>query len=128
MAVGMMNAVGIETVWARTAKLAEAFRQGCVELGMSVFSKQPSDSVTAILLPEGVTDKQFRGTLRDRYGASVAGGQDELKDRAFRVSHMGYIDAIETLGLIGAIERTLIDCGAAIDPGTGLAAASKVLD
>ena len=128
VAVGMINAVGVETVWADTAKLAEAFRQACVALGMKVFSEQPSDSVTAILLPEGVTDKQFRGTLRDRYGASVAGGQDELKDRAFRVSHMGYIDAVETLGLIGAIERTLADCGVAIEAGAGMAAASKVLD
>ena len=47
------------------AKLAEAFRQGCVALGMKVFSQQPSDSVSAILLPEGVTDKQFRGYLED---------------------------------------------------------------
>ena len=127
VAVDMINAVGIETVWDRTAKLAEAFRQGCVALGMKVFSQSPSDSVTAILLPEGVSDKQFRGTLKERYGASVAGGQDELKDRAFRVSHMGYIDGVETLGLIGAIERTLADCGVAIEAGAGMAAASKVL-
>ena len=127
VAVGMINEIGIETIWARMACLARAFRAACEALGMKVFSQQPSDSVTAILLPDGVSDKQFRGTLKDRYGASVAGGQDELKDKAFRVSHMGYIDPLETLGLIGMMENTLADCGVAVEVGAGVAAASKVL-
>jgi len=127
VAIEKINAVGIETVWARTACLAAAFRAACEALGMQVFSKQPSDSVTAILLPDGVSDKQFRGTLRDRYGCSVAGGQDELKDKAFRVSHMGYVDPVDTLGLIGVIEQTLNECGVAVELGAGASAATKVL-
>ncbi|HDZ22711.1 hypothetical protein LCGC14_0096040 [marine sediment metagenome] len=127
VAFDMINAVGIETVWHRTACLAQATRAGCEALGMAVFSSQPSDSVTAIYLPEGVTDKQFRDTLRNRYGCSVAGGQDELKDKVIRVSHMGYVDPIDTLGLIGAIEHTLVACGVTVEIGTGPAAAAKAL-
>ena len=127
VAFDMINAVGVETVWHRTACLARATREACEALGMAVFSSQPSDSVTAVYLPEGVTDKQFRDTLRDRYGCSVAGGQDELKDKVIRVSHMGYVDPIDTLGLIGAIEHTLVACGVTVEIGAGAAAAAKAL-
>ncbi len=123
----MIHAVGIEAVWARTACLAGATRAAAEALGMNVFSRRPSDSVTAILLPEGVSDKQFRGTLEKKYGCNVAGGQDALKGKAFRVSHMGYVDPLDTIGLIAAIEYTLADCGVAVTIGKGLAAAAKVL-
>ena len=127
VAFDMINEVGMETVWSRTALLAEATRRGGEALGMKVFSKQPSDSVTAILLPEGVTDKQFRSALRERYGCSVAGGQEELKDRVFRVSHMGWVDPLETIGLMAAVEYTLIECGVDVALGAGVTAATKVL-
>jgi len=127
VAFDMINDVGVETVWAHTALLAEATRQATEALGMQVFSKQPSDSVTAVLLPEGVTDKQFRSALRDRFGCSVAGGQEELTGRAFRVSHMGWVDPLDTLGLIAAIEFTLAACGAKVKLGAGVSAAVKVL-
>ncbi|MHC4561553.1 MAG: pyridoxal-phosphate-dependent aminotransferase family protein [Planctomycetota bacterium] len=127
VAVGLINETGIETVWLRTALLAEAFRAACEALGMKVFSKQPSDSVTAVFLPEGVTDKQFRDALHDRFGCSVAGGQNELKDKVFRVSHMGFVDAVDTLGLIGAIECLLAEFGGPVQTGAGTAAAAKVL-
>jgi len=94
---------------------------------MKVFSRRPSESVTGILLPEGVTDKQFRGTLRDKYGCWVAGGQNELKGKVFRVSHMGYVDPVDTIGLIAAIEYTLGDCGLEVRIGRGLTAAANVL-
>ena len=127
VALEMIHAVGIERVWARTAVLARAMRAAAEALGMRVFSRQPSDSVTAVLLPEGVSDKQFRGTLRQRYGCSVAGGQDELKGRAFRVSHMGYVDPLDTIGLVAAIEYTLAECGVSVPTGAGVAAAAAVL-
>jgi len=127
VAFNMINDLGVEVVWSHTALLAKATRQAAEALGMEVFSKQPSDSVTAVLLPEGVTDKQFRSTLRDRFGCSVAGGQEELTGRAFRVSHMGWVDPLDTLGLIAAIEFTLAACGAKVALGAGVSAATKVL-
>jgi len=127
VAFNMINDLGVETVWSHTALLAKATRQAAEALGMEVFSKQPSDSVTAVLLPEGVTDKQFRPALRDRFGCSVAGGQEELTGRVFRVSHMGWVDPLDTLGLIAAIEFTLAACGAKVALGAGVSAATKVL-
>lgn len=127
VALDMIHEIGIETIWARTAMLAGAMRAAAEALGMKVFSRRPSDSVTGILLPEGVADKQFRGTLRDKYGCSVAGGQNELKGRVFRVSHMGYVDPVDTIGLVAAIEYALGDCGLEVQIGRGLTAAANVL-
>ncbi|MFP3937784.1 MAG: pyridoxal-phosphate-dependent aminotransferase family protein [Phycisphaerae bacterium] len=125
-AVEMINDVGIETTWNRVAKLAEATRSAAKAIGMDVFSKQPSDSVTGLLYPEGVND-DFRKELRSKYGASVAGGQEHLKGKLFRISHMGYVDPLDAIGLIAAIEYTLADLGVDVPVGDGVAAAVRTL-
>ena len=127
VALDMIHAVGIEKVWARTAIIAKASRIAAETLGMKVYSSRPSDSVTGILYPEGVVDKDFRKNLRTKYGCSVAGGQDELEGKMFRISHMGYVDPLDTLGLIASIEYTLAGLGTPVEIGKGVAAAAKVL-
>ncbi len=126
VALDMIHEIGIETVWTRTATLARATRTAAEAMGLKVFSQQPSDSVTGILYPDGVDDA-FRKALQSNYGASVAGGQNELKGKLMRISHMGYVDPLETLGLIAAIEYTLAGLGADIQVGDGVAAAAGVL-
>ena len=118
--------VSFENLLARTALLAKATRAAAEALGLKVFSAQPSDSVTGILFPAGVDD-DFRKVLRTNYGVSVAGGQDDLKGKAFRVSHMGYVDPLDTIAMIAAVEYALVDCGADITVGTGVAAATQIL-
>ncbi|MDP6633591.1 MAG: alanine--glyoxylate aminotransferase family protein [Phycisphaerae bacterium] len=125
-AVDMINDIGIETVWARTAILARATRAAAEAMGMGIYSSQPGDSVTALTLPEGVDDG-IRAKLRDKYGISVAGGQAQLKNKIIRISHMGYVDPLETIGMIAALEYTLADMGVAVEIGTGVAAAVQVL-
>ena len=93
---------------------------------MEVFSRQPSDSVTGLLYPKGIDDG-FRKALEKRYGASIAGGQDDMKGKLCRISHMGYVDPMDTIGLIAAMEYTLADLGAPVEIGAGVAAAAKVL-
>jgi multidrug efflux pump subunit AcrA (membrane-fusion protein) len=126
VSVDMINDIGIETVWKRTAKLAEAVRTAAPAMGMRVFSQQPSDSVSGLLYPDGVDDG-FRKELQTKYGASIAGGQNELKGKCCRISHMGYVDPMDTIGLIAAMEYTLADCGASVEIGKGVAEAVKVL-
>ena len=126
VAMEKIHGIGIETVWARTALLAEAVRSAAVALGMKVFSTQPSDSVTGLLYPDGIDDS-FRKHLQAKYGCSVAGGQDDLKGKMFRISHMGFVEPLETIGLIAAIEYTLADLGADLKVGAGVAAAVRVL-
>lgn len=126
VAVDMLNEIGIEKVWARTALLAKATRAAAEALGLEVFSQQPSDSVSGICFPEGIGD-EFRKKLQGKYGMSVAGGQAQLKGKIFRVSHMGYVDPIDTIGMIAAVEYTLAEMGADIPVGKGVQAAMEVL-
>ena len=126
VALDMIHGIGIETIWRRCALLAAATRAAAEALGLTVFSRQPSDSVTGILYPQGVDDG-FRKLLETRYGCSVAGGQNELKGKAFRISHMGYVDPLDTIGLIAAIEYSLAELGAKIEIGKGVAAAAAAL-
>ena len=93
---------------------------------MKVFSQRPSDSVTAISVPESINEGELRKALRDTYGMHLAGGQDHLKGKIVRMSHMGYIDVIATLGVIGAIEQIAHRLGHPFVLGTGLTAAQKV--
>jgi len=122
----MIHRIGIETIWARTAILARATREAAEAMGMKVFSRSPSDSVTAILYPDGVDDG-FRKLMEAKYGCSVAGGQNELKGKAFRVSHMGYVDVLDTIGMIAATEYAMAELGAKIETGQGVNAALRVL-
>ena len=126
VALEMIHGIGIETIWARTAILARATRAAAEALGMKVFSHSPSDSVTAIMYPDGVDDG-FRKVMKDKYGCSVAGGQDELKGKAFRVSHMGYVDILDTIGMIAATEYALAELGVDVEIGKGVTAAMAVL-
>jgi aspartate aminotransferase-like enzyme len=108
--------------------LARALREAMKAHGMAVFSKRPSDSVTGILYPEGVEDKKFRNKLlRDKWGCSVAGGQDSLDGRMFRVSHMGYVDPVDTIGLVAAVEYALAESGVKVEIGKGVAIAAKIV-
>ncbi|RPI62979.1 MAG: alanine--glyoxylate aminotransferase family protein [Planctomycetaceae bacterium] len=125
--VDMLNTIGIEKIWARAAVLAKASREAAKAMGMEIFSKQPSDSVTGIMYPAGIEDKKFRKVLREKYGCSVAGGQDALDGKMFRISHMGYVDPVDTIGLVAAIEFVLADSGVKVEIGKGVAAAAKVL-
>jgi len=126
VAVDTINDIGIETVWARTAMLARATRAAAEAIGMSIYSRQPGDSVTALSLPEGIDDS-IRAKLRDKYGISVAGGQAQLKNKIIRISHMGYVDPLETIGMIAALEYTLADMGVDVEIGKGVAAAVAAL-
>ena len=125
-ALKMVKAYTLEAIWAETALLAAATRAAAEAMGLKTFAKDPVDSVTAILLPDGVDEPELRKTMRDKYGFHVAGGQGELKGRIIRLSHMGYVDAFDTLGAISALEMALKSQGYDAKTGSGVAAAQAV--
>ncbi len=122
----MITSEGMENVWKRVAALAAGTRAAAQAIGLEVFSKRPSDSVTALNLPAGIEDKKLRKDLRERFGVHITGGQDHLEGKIIRMSHMGFVDAIDTLGLIGALEQSLHRLGHGFNLGAGVAAAQKV--
>jgi aspartate aminotransferase-like enzyme len=62
-------------------------------------------------------------TLRDRFGVTVAGGHGELKDRLFRIGHIGYYDVFDITTALAAVELTLTEAGADIERGAAISAA-----
>ncbi len=117
---------GIENVWKRVAAMAAATRAAGEAIGLKVFSRSPSDSVTALCPPAGITVKDLRNELEKRYGIESAGGQDQLKGKIFRLGHMGYVDEMDTLLAIGALEQCLYKMGHKFNLGAGVTAAQKV--
>jgi aspartate aminotransferase-like enzyme len=121
-----MKARGLEAMWKETKMLADATRAAVQAMGLKLYSKSPADSVTALWVPEGVDEAALRKTMRGTHGMQIAGGQDDIKGKVIRIGHMGYVDAFDTLAVIGALELTLKSLGAKIALGSGLKAAQEV--
>ena len=124
-ALKMIRTEGIENVWARHEKLAGGLRSGLEALGLKLFSDSPSFAVTPVWVPENIEWKKFNKTLKGKYGITVAGGQDEFKDKIFRVSHLGFYDELDMISVMGAIELSLKECGYEIEIGKGVSATLK---
>ncbi len=119
-ALQMIVEEGIENVWTRHKRLANAIRAGVSATRLKLFSEFPSYAVTPVWVPEGVEWKKFNKILKGKYGITIAGGQDDFKDKIFRISHLGYYDELDMITMIGALELTLKECGYSFDLGVGL--------
>lgn len=124
----MLKAEGLEKVFERQGKLADAMREGVKAAGLSLFPKDsPSDALTAISSPEGVDGQAVYKNLRVQYGMTAAGGQDHLKGKIFRVSHMGYMDSFDVISAVAAIEMVLKGLGHPVQLGKGVGRAQELL-
>jgi len=119
---------GLQNVFARTEKMARATREGAKALGLGLLAPEsPSPACTAILLPAGIDGEKVPSLIRERYGVAVAGGQDRLKGKIVRISHMGYVQPYDILSGLAALELTLRDLGHPVKIGTSVQAALAVL-
>ena len=118
---------GLENRIARHHKAANASVAAVKALGLELFADEAvsSATVTAVKMPEGITDADFRGTTRDKYGVELAGGQDHLKGNIFRIGHMGCISYKELVQTFAAIGMTLKGLGAIEDAGAGVASITE---
>jgi aspartate aminotransferase-like enzyme len=115
---------GLEERVIRHKLAAEATRNGVTALGLELFAQKEvaSNTVTSIRMPEGITDKELRGTMRERYRIELAGGQDHLKGNVFRIGHMGNVTHREIISTIAALEMTMQGLGLDVEIGEGVAA------
>jgi aspartate aminotransferase-like enzyme len=118
---------GLAKVFARHDRLARATRAGATALGLELYSKAPTPSVTAIKAPAGIEGGAIVKTLRLQHGITIAGGQSQLKGKIFRISHMGYVDTYDIITAIAALEITLSGLGYRMELGAGVKAAEAVL-
>lgn len=87
----LLKTHGLEKHFADVKRRADFTRIMNAKLGLKLFSKSPSDSVTALLLPSTIDGAKFRTYLEDKYSVTVMGGQDQLKGKIIRIGHMGFI-------------------------------------
>jgi aspartate aminotransferase-like enzyme len=127
-AMKMLRAEGLENVFRRHALLAGAMREAVKALGLSLFAKEsPSDSLTAVEMPEGVDGQAVYKTMREKFGITGAGGQDKARGRIFRVAHLGYAGAFDVITAVAGLEMVLKSLGHDVRLGAGVAAAEKLL-
>jgi aspartate aminotransferase-like enzyme len=126
--IKMMREETIEGVIARHSKLAEATRRGCEALGMKLFAPPEGrgSAVTPVWVPEGIDGKSIVKIMKNKYGVTIAGGQDDYEGRIFRVGHLGYFGEFDIITTLAALEMTLTELGYAFERGAGVTAAEAV--
>ncbi|WP_447601854.1 pyridoxal-phosphate-dependent aminotransferase family protein [Nitrospira sp. Nam80] len=123
----ILKGEGLEAIFARHASLARAMREGAQAAGLSLFPKErPSDALTAIAAPDGVDGQAVYKNLRTQYGMTAAGGQDHLKGKIFRISHMGYVDSFDVITALAAVEMVVKGLGFPVKLGSGVAKAQEI--
>jgi alanine-glyoxylate transaminase/serine-glyoxylate transaminase/serine-pyruvate transaminase len=112
--IRLLEEEGLDNVIARHARLAEATRQAvrvwAGNDGPQLFCTAPdrlSDSVTAVLMPEGTDGDALRRTARERFNVSLGGGLGKLGGKVFRIGHLGDLNEPMLLGALGAVEMSL---------------------
>jgi aspartate aminotransferase-like enzyme len=125
----MVLAEGLEERIARHAKLASAFRAGLRAMGLRLLCEDSaaSNTLTVAYYPDGVRDSEFRREMAEEYGVVVAGGLGPLKDKAFRVGHMGNVNRNDILSTLSAIEGSLEKQGYHFQHGSSVSAANETL-
>lgn len=126
--VRLLEAEGLEAIWTRHARMAEATRSAMKALGLKLFAQaNPSNAVTSICVPDGVDGGKLVKTIRDVYGITLAGGQGKIKGKIFRIGHLGYADDWDVLAAVASVERALAEQNFPVEIGKGVAAAERVL-
>jgi len=126
-ALKMMKADGLENIFSRHKKMADATRQAVLALGLELFAPTAASGVvTAVCVPKGVDGEKLVKVMRDAYGVTIAGGQEELKGKIFRIAHMGYIEEFDIITGISCLEKVLQQMGYEFQLGSGVKAAEEV--
>lgn len=98
--------VDINVVYKNTRAIALATREALEALGLKIFPKSPALAMSAVYDERA---SEIRKVLKEKYELNIAGGQDELKDKLFRINHMGVIPLYEASWVLNGIELTLED-------------------
>ena len=125
----MMQAEGLENIFSRHARLTQATRAGVKALGLELLAADDCASTAATAVaPSSVEAEKIRGIMSKKYDIALAGGQDHLKGKIFRIGHLGFISDRDVLTTISCLEATLLELGYEdFTANAGVKAASKVL-
>ena len=123
---------GLDRFADRHAEIAKATRAGVKGMGLDLWPAREEIAgvaCTAVTMPDGVTDAQVRGQMREHYGVMVSGGYGELAGKLIRLGHMGKAAHPTYMAAqLAVFERTLTDLGVSLQLGAGVGAAMAALE
>ena len=126
--LNMIRKEGLEGVFRRHEKLAAATRAAVKGLGLELFAPDsPSNAVTAVKIPEGIDGERLKDLFFERFGITVAEGQDRAKGKIIRIAHLGYYERLDMVMVISALEMLLKEMGYNFELGKGVKAAEEIL-
>ncbi|NER30857.1 MAG: alanine--glyoxylate aminotransferase family protein [Symploca sp. SIO1C4] len=128
VALRMMQAEGLDGIFSRHQRLSKATREAVKALGLPLLAPDhaASTAVTAVA-PVSVESDQIRAVIKKRFDIALAGGQDHLKGKIFRIGHLGFVSERDILSTISSLEAVLQELGEdSFTPGAGVTAASRV--
>ena len=111
-ALQLMLKRGVKETFAYYEDLASYTRERLAKEGFILFGDQThaSNTVTAVMVPDGMTDEDFRGTLKKKYGTILSGGKGEVSGKIVRIAHMGWVsreDIDKTIDAMVVVRREL---------------------
>jgi len=130
-ALKMMREEGLDNIFLRHNKHKLAMSNAVKALNLELFANEKylSPSITAIKT-EGINAEEFRKTIKNNFDILLAGGQDHLKGKIFRVGHLGYVNDRDIITIVSAMSNTLLNLGkiTAQQAGEALVMVSKYLE
>ncbi|MEM6611093.1 MAG: alanine--glyoxylate aminotransferase family protein [Cyanobacteria bacterium P01_C01_bin.72] len=125
-ALEMMQREGLENIFARHTRLTNATRAAAKAIGLELLAPDDAAS-TAVTAIKADNAEAIRSTMRQKFDIALAGGQDHLKGKIFRIGHLGFISDRDVLMTISCLEATLTELGHDFAPKSGVKAAAAVL-
>jgi aspartate aminotransferase-like enzyme len=126
--LNMIRKEGLDSLFRRHQLLARATREAVKALGLGLYAPDsPSDAATAVKIPEGIDGERLKDLFFERFGMTVAEGQDRAKGKIIRIAHLGYYDKLDMVMVISALEMLLKEMGHHFELGAGVKRLEEVL-
>lgn len=100
--------IGFENLYKQTQLRAKATREALKSIGFEIYPKTPANAMTTVYTEQS---NEIRKILKTKYNVNIAGGQDHLKGKIFRINHMGLVEDFEASWVVNTIELVLDDLG-----------------
>ncbi len=129
-ALTMMQKEGLNNIFTRHSRHQKATQEGIKAMGLTLFTEEGfgSPAITAVQ-PEDIEAESVRKLIKNDFDILLAGGQDHLKGKIFRIGHLGFVNDRDIISVISALESTLNKMGKLKTPlGQGLAKSISVLN
>jgi alanine-glyoxylate transaminase/serine-glyoxylate transaminase/serine-pyruvate transaminase len=116
----LLDEQGLDQVFARHQRHAEATRRAVRAWGLEVLCQNPAEysaSLTAILLPDGHDADRLRRIILERYDMSLGTGLGKVQGKVFRIGHLGDFNDLMLIGTLGGVEMGLANAGVPFSKG-----------